>query len=86
LTTDELIRRAARKAEVNLITVQKVYAVLVSEIKAALVSDDDVRLHGIGILKVKDAPERTGRNPKTQEPVIIPARRRVSFKATKGLF
>ena len=40
---------------------------------------------GIGKLQVRTSKARTGINPKTGEPIQIPARKRVRFTATKAL-
>lgn len=38
-----------------------------------LVSGDKLQLTGFGSFETKERPERTGRNPKTQEPMVIAA-------------
>jgi nucleoid DNA-binding protein len=43
--------------------------------------DSQVQLVGFGTFQVKDRKERTGRNPKTNEPILIPASRSVAFRA-----
>lgn len=40
---------------------------------------------GFGTFKIKQLPAKTGRNPKTQEKIKIPARKVVRFKASKNL-
>ena len=40
---------------------------------------------GFGTFKIKQLPAKTGRNPKTQEEIKIPARKVVRFKASKNL-
>lgn len=51
----------------------------------ALNTTGEITLPGIGKLKVKDVPERQGRNPQTGEAVTIPAHRKVSFVVAKAL-
>jgi DNA-binding protein HU-beta len=50
-----------------------------------LVAGEGVQLVGFGGFSVKDVAARTGRNPKTNEVVEIPASRRVTFSASKTL-
>ena len=50
-----------------------------------LKAGDKVALVGFGTFDVKDRPERTGKNPRTGEPVAIAATRVPTFKAGKGL-
>ena len=51
----------------------------------ALANGDDVRIAAFGTFSVKSRPARTGRNPRTGEPVSISASRSPSFKAGKTL-
>lgn len=46
---------------------------------------DKVRIPGLGILSVKDRPERQGCNPGTGETITIKASRKVAFRAAKEL-
>ncbi len=41
---------------------------------------DRVTIKEFGTFVIKDAPPREGRNPRTGEPVQIPAKRRITFK------
>ena len=45
----------------------------------------EVSLMGFGTFSAPQRAERQGRNPKTGEPITIPARRTVKFKAGKML-
>lgn len=51
----------------------------------ALKSGDKVTLVGFGTFQVKQRAAREGRNPKTSEPLKIPAKKVPSFTAGKGL-
>ncbi len=54
-------------------------------ITSALRRSDDVRLVGFGTFSVANRKATTGRNPRTGEPIQIPASRQPKFKAGKGL-
>ncbi len=54
-------------------------------ITGALSAGDSVRLVGFGTFEVKERGEHIGRNPRTKEPVMIPATRAPVFKAGKQL-
>lgn len=54
-------------------------------ITEALVNGEEVTLTGLGKFIIQNKPARTGRNPKTGEPVDIAASRAVKFKAGKAL-
>lgn len=49
-------------------------------IKEALVAGEKVSIYQFGKFEVKERPERTGHNPKTMEPIVIPAGRSLKFK------
>lgn len=51
----------------------------------ALKSNDQVTLVGFGTFLVRKREARQGRNPRTGEPIAIPASNMPSFKAGKGL-
>ncbi|MDR3310190.1 MAG: HU family DNA-binding protein [Oscillospiraceae bacterium] len=51
----------------------------------ALVSGEKVQIVGFGIFDVKARAPRIGRNPKTKEPINIPATKVPQFKPGKGL-
>lgn len=54
-------------------------------ITAALAKGDEVRLVGFGTFSVAKRKASTGRNPRTGEPMNIPASTQPKFKAGKGL-
>ena len=54
-------------------------------ITGALKKGDEVRLVGFGTFSVANRAATTGRNPRTGEPIHIPASKQPKFKAGKGL-
>ena len=48
-------------------------------LKKELVAGNDVQLPGVGVLKVKDIPERKGRDVRHGTPIMIPAHKAVRF-------
>jgi DNA-binding protein HU-beta len=50
-----------------------------------LKNGDRIRMSGLGILEVKDRPERMGRNPATGAAIKIAASKKVAFRAAKEL-
>ncbi len=61
--------------------VEKVFEVM----KEALASGDGLKVSGFGKFDVRKKNARRGRNPKTEEGLIIPARTVVTFKASQVL-
>ena len=54
-------------------------------VEDALKAGDKVQLVGFGTFEVKERAARSGRNPKTKEPVQIPASKSPTFKPGKAL-
>ena len=54
-------------------------------ITSALANGDDVRLVGFGTFFVTKRAESVGRNPRTREPMTIPAKTLPKFKAGLAL-
>ena len=81
----ELIATVAEKAELSKKDSEKAVAAVLDAITESLKAGDKVALVGFGTFDVKDRPERTGKNPRTGEPVAIAATRVPTFKAGKGL-
>ncbi|MCI6646288.1 MAG: HU family DNA-binding protein [Oscillospiraceae bacterium] len=81
----ELIATVAEKAELSKKDSEKAVAAVFDAITESLKAGDKVALVGFGTFDVKDRPERTGKNPRTGEPVAIAATRVPTFKAGKGL-
>jgi DNA-binding protein HU-beta len=50
-----------------------------------LKNGDSIALVGFGTFEVRNRAERTGRNPKTKEPITIPASKAAAFKPGKAL-
>ena len=58
---------------------------LFAVIRDALTQEQGISLPGLGSFSVVLHAARSGRNPSTGETIAIPARRRIHFKAGKGL-
>ena len=56
-----------------------------NEIERSLLAGKPVTLHGFGTFELKKRDARTGRNPRTGEPVEIAASTSVAFKPAKAL-
>ena len=54
-------------------------------IKAALLSEEEVKLVQFGAFKIRKKSPRIGRNPKTGESIEITSRSMISFKPSKLL-
>jgi len=81
----ELIDAVAEGADISKADATRAVDTVVEQITKALKGGDQVTLIGFGTFAVKDRAARTGRNPRTGEPLNIPASKVPGFKAGKAL-
>lgn len=81
----ELVEKMADSADISKAAAARALDAMLDTITQTLNASEQVVLAGFGTFAVKDRPPRTGRNPKTGEPIEIAASRVASFKAGKGL-
>lgn len=84
-TKSELIAAIALNQGVPKITAEGFLNATLAEIERALLAGQPVILHGFGTFELKKRDARTGRNPRTGEPVEIAASTTVTFKPAKAL-
>ena len=85
MNKNELIGAIADKSGLSKKDSEKALAATIDAVTDALKKGDKVQLVGFGIFDVKNRAARTGHNPKTKEPINIPASRVPQFKAGKAL-
>ena len=86
MTRSELIAEiAAANPDLPLRNVELIVATIFDEVTAALARGDRVELRGFGAFSVKQRDARTGRNPRTGEPVAVNEKVVPFFKAGKEL-
>ncbi|HEB55954.1 MAG TPA: HU family DNA-binding protein [Gammaproteobacteria bacterium] len=81
----ELIDAVAENADLSKAAAARAVDTVLESITATLKNGEQVALIGFGTFSVKDRAARTGRNPRTGEPLEIPAAKVPSFKAGKAL-
>jgi integration host factor subunit beta len=86
MTKTGLIRRLA-DAHPHLYTrdVERIVATVFERIVAALARGDRVELRGFGTFSTRMRTGRAGRNPRTGEPVAVPDKTVLHFRAGKEL-
>jgi nucleoid DNA-binding protein len=85
MTKSELIDALAAKAELQRPRAEQLIDFFLDDITAALKKGEKVNISGFGTFTVSNRKARTGRNPKTGEPIEIPASRSAKFKPGKNL-
>jgi len=81
----ELIDAVAESADISKAAANRAVDTVLDSITQALKAGDQVTLVGFGSFQVKERAARTGRNPRTGEPLQIAAAKVPSFKAGKAL-
>jgi integration host factor subunit beta len=86
MNRSDLISRLASKWPVlNAKDVEASVATILSAISTKLAEGDCAEIRGFGSFTVSHRPPRTGRNPKTGEPVSVPAKHATHFKPGEEL-
>ena len=81
----ELVAAVAQKAELSKKDAEKAVAAVIDSITAALKKGEKVQLVGFGTFEVRNRAAKQGHNPKTGEPMMVPASKLPAFKAGKAL-
>lgn len=81
----ELIAAAAEKTGVSKKEAEAIVTAAFDTIAETLKDGEKVQIVGFGSFEVKTRAERAGRNPKTKEPITIPASKVPAFHAGKAL-
>lgn len=81
----DLITAAAEKSGLSKKDAERVVNALLDTVTTALSKGEKVQVSGFGIFETKEREARVGRNPRTKEPVQIPATRTPTFKPSKLL-
>lgn len=55
-----------------------------ASLQSAVADGDKVQIAGFGTFKVKERKERTGRNPRTKEAIVVPASKSPAFVPAKA--
>lgn len=85
MTKTDLINEIAAKADLTKKDAKAALDATLESISQALANGDKIQLIGFGTFGVVEKPERKGRNPRTKEEIVIPARKVVKFKPGAGL-
>ena len=85
MTKNDLIQELTKDTGLSANQSSKVVNKFLNAIAVALQRGEEVRITGFGTFRTIETKERPGRNPRTGEPMQIPAGRSVTFTAGSGL-
>ena len=85
MNKSELIADVATKAEITKKDADAAVNAVIEAITESLKKGDKVQLVGFGTFEVRERGARTGRAPRTNQEIKIPASKAPAFKAGKAL-
>ena len=85
MNKSELINAIAEKGQLTKADAKRALEAAIEAIAESLAKDDKVTLVGFGTFSVANKEDRSGRNPRTNEAIVIPARKAIKFKAGSEL-
>lgn len=85
MTKTDLVNLIAEKADYSKKDAEKALNTVVTAISDSLAKGEKIQLVGFGTFEVRDRKEKEGINPKTNEKIIIAAKKVPAFKAGKAL-
>ena len=85
MTKLEIARELAERKDMPLADAIKAVDGVIDIMKDAFKNGRNVYLRGLGSFVIKERKERTGRNPRTGEAIIIPAHKEVKFNQSQSL-
>ena len=80
----ELIKAVAEHG-IGYSQAEKAVNAVFSTVKASLAAGEKVSIKDFGVLETIEYPGRAGHNPRTGDKILIPAKRKVKFRAGKAL-
>ncbi|MFH1070983.1 MAG: HU family DNA-binding protein [Candidatus Glassbacteria bacterium] len=85
MTKADIIELIAEKTGFTIKDIKVVVEGFLDEVKNALVEDQHIEIRGFGTFKVKNHKMRKARNPRTNQEVTVPSRKKAFFKVSKEL-
>ncbi len=79
----EIISAVAQKASLAKVDAEAAIEALIETIKEAVLKDESLTLNGLGTFSSAIRPERTVRNPRTNEAIRLEETKVIKFKVSK---
>jgi DNA-binding protein HU-beta len=84
MNTTELVTKIAEANSVSKAQAQAIVDSMLNSIMSAAAKGEEISLPGFGKFKVKETPEREGRNPGSGERIKIAASRELTYSPAKA--
>lgn len=80
MTKQDLYNKVSENIGISKSTVGKVCDEMLEAVKISLKDGEKISLTGFGTFEVVETKARKGRNPRTEEPIYIPAGKKPRFR------
>ncbi len=81
----DLVNKIAKEMNISKQEAETGVNLFFSTIKEAILRGEEIELRGFGSFRFRDRGARSGRNPRTGEPVEVPPKKVLYFKPSKLL-
>ena len=85
MNTSELVAKIAESHSVSKAQADAIVDSVLKSIVSSAASGEEISLPGFGKFKVKETPEREGRNPTSGEKIKIAASRKLTYSPAKAV-
>jgi DNA-binding protein HU-beta len=85
VNTSEIVSKLAEAHDVSKAQAKSIVDAFLKELVTSAADGAEIALPGFGKFKVKETPEREGRNPANGEKIKIAASRKLTFSAAKAV-
>ena len=85
ITKRDIAERVARRTGQAQSHVKQAIQTFFEEVIAGLVEGDRLEFRNFGVFEVVERKPRTGRNPRTGDPVAVPAKKVINFRMGKHM-
>ena len=85
MNKSELIAKIAEEKDITKKRSEEIVNTIIDTIEESLLAGEKVQITGFGTFEIKDRAPRKGRNPKTNEEILIEAYRKPVFKPSENL-
>lgn len=85
MNKSDLLRAVASKEGCTIKEAERIIDAFLDVISLSLALDENVSIRNFGKFEVRDRAEVVRKNPRTGEPIAVPAKRGLGFKASPQL-
>ncbi|MCX7022018.1 MAG: integration host factor subunit beta [bacterium] len=85
MTKREIAITVAKKLNVTQKVAAQVLDALIEEMRQTLSRGERIEIRDFGVFSVRKAKQKLARNPRTNQEVIVPARKRIKFVPGKRM-